>query len=126
MSKPSTLESRIATALTATEIKSSNLATLIAETETAITTADKTAEEERTKALDPIASPDATKAREAMQAAEFSRDRLRTAASAAGQTQGGQGAGTRCRLDGITRRSRPSVMRRRSSCANVIPQSSPS
>jgi hypothetical protein len=78
MSKPSTLESRIATALTATDIKSSNLATLIAETEAAITTADKTAEEERTKALDPIASPDATKAREAMQAAEFSRDRLRT------------------------------------------------
>jgi hypothetical protein len=78
MSKPSTLESRIATALTATDIKSSNLATLIAETESAITTADKTAEEERTKALDPIASPDATKAREAMQAAEFSRDRLRT------------------------------------------------
>src|SRR5262245_25293425 len=78
MSKPFTLESRIATALTATDIKSSNLATLIAETEAAITTADKTAEEERTKALDPIASPDATKAREAMQAAEFSRDRLRT------------------------------------------------
>jgi hypothetical protein len=78
MSKPSTLESRIATALTATDIKSSNLATLIAETEAAITTADKIAEEERTKALDPIASPDATKAREAMQAAEFSRDRLRT------------------------------------------------
>jgi hypothetical protein len=78
MSKPSTLESRIATALTATDIKSSNLATLIAETEAAITTADRTAEEERTKALDPIASPDATKAREAMQAAEFSRDRLRT------------------------------------------------
>ncbi len=78
MSKPSTLECRIAMALTATDIKSSNLATLIAETETAITTADKTAEEERMKALDPIASPDATKAREAMQAAEFSRDRLRT------------------------------------------------
>ena len=78
MSKPSTLESRIATALTATDIKSSNLATLIAETEAAITTADKIAEEERTKALDPIASPDATKAREAMQAAEFNRDRLRT------------------------------------------------
>jgi hypothetical protein len=48
-----------------------DLATLISETESAIDAADKAAEEERIKALDPIASPDPKAAREAMQAAEF-------------------------------------------------------
>jgi hypothetical protein len=51
---------------------------LIAETEAAITQADADAEAERANALDPIASPDAAKAREALAAAEFARDRLRT------------------------------------------------
>ena len=73
------LEHRIADALKADDIKSSDLAALIVETEIAAAAADKTAEEEREKALDPLASPDAAKAREAMQMAEFSRDRLRTA-----------------------------------------------
>ena len=36
------------------------------------------ADEQRTKALDPVLSPDAAAAREAMQAAEFTRERLRT------------------------------------------------
>ena len=38
---------------------------------------DKAAEEARTKALDPLASPDAAKARGAMEDAAFIRDRLR-------------------------------------------------
>jgi len=72
-----TLEKSIAAAL-AGDITSTDLAALIAETEGAIFDADKAAEAERKKALDPLASPDAAKAREAMQAAEFARDRLRT------------------------------------------------
>lgn len=72
-----TLEKSIATAL-AGDITSSDLAVLIAETETAISEADATAHLERSKALDPALSPDATAARETMQAAEFARDRLHT------------------------------------------------
>jgi hypothetical protein len=77
MSAPS-LEKRIATALGGNDAASADLATLIAETEAAITQADAAADTERTWALDPALSPDAKVAREAMQAAEFSRDRLRT------------------------------------------------
>jgi hypothetical protein len=73
----STLEERIAAALSA-NIASSDLAALIAETEEAIALADSTAESERAKALDPIASPDPIKARAAMENAAFTRDRLRT------------------------------------------------
>jgi hypothetical protein len=51
---------------------------LIAETEAAITVADATASAERTKSLDPVLSPDAKAAREAMAAAEFARERLKT------------------------------------------------
>ena len=51
---------------------------LIAETETAIAAADEVAEAEREKALDPALSPDPKAAREAIQAAELARDRLRT------------------------------------------------
>jgi hypothetical protein len=72
-----TLEQRVATALVA-DTTSANLAALIAETEAAITQADVTASAERTKALDPVLSPDAKAAREAMAAAEFDRDRLCT------------------------------------------------
>jgi predicted transcriptional regulator len=78
MNKLPTLERRIGAALTSTDITSTDLAALIAETESAIATADKTAEEERAKALDPALSPDPKAAREAMQDAEFSRDRLKT------------------------------------------------
>jgi hypothetical protein len=78
MNKPPTLEQKVAAALSAADVKSSDLADLIAETESAIATADKTAEEERAKALDPALSPDPKAAREAMQDAEFSRDRLKT------------------------------------------------
>jgi hypothetical protein len=74
----SELEKKIATALADKDIASSNLAALFAETETAIAAADQAAEAEREKALDPALSPDPKAAREAIVAAEFARDRLRT------------------------------------------------
>src|SRR5262249_11239759 len=74
----SDLERRIAAALADDAIASTAIAELIQETEAAITAADATAESERVKALDLARSPDPRAAREAMQAAEFSRDRLRT------------------------------------------------
>ena len=74
----SSLEKQIAAALGGADATSADLAALIADTDAAISQADATAEAERTKALDPALSPDAKAAREALQAAEFSRDRLRT------------------------------------------------
>lgn len=71
------LEKRIVAALS-DEISSKNLAALIAETGTAIAAAEEAAEAERTKALDPIASPNAIKAKAAMERAAFARDRLHT------------------------------------------------
>src|SRR5262245_2311023 len=72
------LENRIVTAMAATDITSSDLSELLGETDAAIAAADKTAEEERSKALDPVLSPDAKVARQAMEDAAFTRDRLRT------------------------------------------------
>jgi hypothetical protein len=76
--RPVPLEQRITAALADADMNSADLATLIQETETAIVAAEQSAEAERTKGLDPTLSPDAKAAREAMQAAEFARDRLRT------------------------------------------------
>ena len=73
-----TLEQRIASALADEDVVSDDLAALIVETEAAVAAADKTAEEERVKALDPALSPDPKKARAAMEDAEFCRDRLKT------------------------------------------------
>jgi hypothetical protein len=73
----STIEERIAAALSE-GVTSSHLAALIAETEESISLADTTAEAERVKALDPIASPDPVKARAVMENAAFTRDRLCT------------------------------------------------
>jgi hypothetical protein len=73
-----TLEQRIGSALADDSITSTALVELITEVETAIVVADKAAEEEREKALDPLTSPDAAKARAAMEGAAFTRDRLRT------------------------------------------------
>jgi hypothetical protein len=73
-----TLEQRIAVALSDSDIASSDLAALITEVEAAVTAADEAAIKSREQALDPIASPDPTKARAAMEAAAFTRDRLRT------------------------------------------------
>jgi hypothetical protein len=72
------LEHRVAKSLTDANVTSSELADLFGELQAAITDADKAVEEERKKALDPVASPNAKAAREAMQSAEFARDRLRT------------------------------------------------
>jgi len=72
------LERRIAAALKSDEIASADLADLIEETEAAATAADAAAEAEHAKALDLLASPDAAKARAAMERAAFTRDRLRT------------------------------------------------
>jgi hypothetical protein len=73
-----TLEQRISAALADNnDIDSSVLATLIAETETAVTTADEAATTAHQLAFDLIASPDAGKARAAMEQAIFTRGRLR-------------------------------------------------
>src|SRR5262245_20547779 len=72
------LENRIVTAMAATDITSSDLSELLGETDAAIAAADKTAEEERSKALDPALSPDPKVARAAMEDAAFTRDRLKT------------------------------------------------
>jgi hypothetical protein len=73
-----TLEQRIAAALADNDIDSSALATLIAETEAASVDADTAAITARELSLDPVVSPDPTKARAAMESAAFTRDRLRT------------------------------------------------
>ena len=73
----SALEKRIASALSSDDT-AGNLAALVDETEAAIIQADATAEAEREKALDPLISRDAAKARAIMEDAAFTRDRLRT------------------------------------------------
>ena len=118
------LEKKIASALTA-DVKSADIAALIAETEVAITQA---AEAERAKALDPIVSPDAAKAHAAMTDAAFMRERLRTALprlreryqEVAAQKNTGQ-RGMR-----IVMRSRSNAMRWRRSSASSIGRPRPS
>jgi hypothetical protein len=68
------LEKRITTALAA-DTTSSDLATLIQETEAGIVAADAAAERER--AFDPALSPDPGEARAAMENATFAANRLR-------------------------------------------------
>lgn len=72
------LEKRIAAALTE-DVTSTELAAVIANTEAAITEADATAKAEKEKALDLLVSPDADKARAAMEDAAFICGRLRAA-----------------------------------------------
>ena len=72
------LENRIATALAAIDITSTDLTQLVVEAEAAIAAADNVAEDERAKALDPALSPDPKAARQAMEDATFMRDRLKT------------------------------------------------
>ena len=72
-----TLEQRIATALSKAA-PSSDLAALTAETEAAVSAAEAAAIEAHEQALDPMLSPDPTKARTAMEDAVFTRDRLKT------------------------------------------------
>ena len=125
MSKPSTLESRIATALTATDIKSSNLATLIAETEAAITRPTRLRKKSARKRWTP--SPHQMRPRPVRQC------RLRSLA-VIGCAQCCLGCRTKHKevkeqehaaaWSAIMRRSRPGATRRRSSCANVTRRSS--
>jgi predicted transcriptional regulator len=75
---PITLEQEIVAALADADVTSNNLSALIERTEAAIPETDQAAETARSMALDPALSPDAKAAREAMAAAEFARDRLRT------------------------------------------------
>jgi hypothetical protein len=79
MTKPAPiLEARITAALSATDIKAAELATLFQQTETAIAAAAHTAELDRTRALDPALSPDPKAARQAMEDAQFTVARLKT------------------------------------------------
>lgn len=77
MAEPS-LEQKIASALSSTDISATDVAELLRETATAMASADETAEQERAKALDPLLSPDPKAALAALQEVEFGRDRLRT------------------------------------------------
>ena len=77
MSEQKSLERRISVALNSTTIASSELGALVQETLLAITQADRTAEAERVRALDPALSPDPAAARTAMDDAAFARDRLK-------------------------------------------------
>ena len=76
MNTPS-LEKRIAAALGGNNATSAAIAALLEETETAILAAEEAATKAREQALDPIAAPDAVKARQSMEDAAFTRDRLR-------------------------------------------------
>jgi hypothetical protein len=88
----SAIEKRVSTMLSSRDATSDDLASLIAETETAIAAADEAAEAERKKALDPVLSPDPKAAREAIEAAELAREPFAHAAAA---TAGGAGGGVR-------------------------------
>jgi hypothetical protein len=72
----SALEKKITDALLNEAVTSAKLAALISELEDAIIKANENAERERAKAMDPLASPDAKAAREALKAAEFDCERL--------------------------------------------------
>jgi hypothetical protein len=73
-----TIEQRIAQALSDENISSLDVAALLAETEEASIEADRAAVEARELAFDPIASPDANRARAAVETANFVCARLRT------------------------------------------------
>jgi hypothetical protein len=71
-------EQKISLALTNPNIGSTDLIELIAEVGEAVVAAEKSAAAEKAKALDLVASPDSSKAHDAVVAAELTRDRLRT------------------------------------------------
>jgi hypothetical protein len=73
-----TLEEKIAAALSDDKISSLDVGDLLAETEQASINADEAAIEARDLALDPIASPDANRARASIETANFTCARLRT------------------------------------------------
>jgi hypothetical protein len=75
---PAALEQRITSALANAQITSAELRELIPDTEAALAAAEATAQAEREKALDAVASPDAATAEQAAWAVEFRRDRWRS------------------------------------------------
>ena len=79
MNAAPTLEQRVASALSDGDIGSNALAALIAETSTAIETAEKEAKAAREAAIDLVTSPDPVEARASMEAAAFTCERLRGA-----------------------------------------------
>ena len=81
MSKSQSLEQKIAAALGNRRVASADLDELISETEQSVAEAEKTAQAEREKALDPVASPDGAEAEKLVWALELRRDRLRSSLS---------------------------------------------
>jgi hypothetical protein len=75
---PKVIEERVASALANASIASAELRALIPEAASALATAEATANAERAKAFDPVASPESAKAEQSVWAAEFRRDRLRS------------------------------------------------
>jgi hypothetical protein len=73
------LESRVAAALTSDNMPSGDLEMLIGEVETTAAAFDTAAREQRERAVDILATPDAHAARERALTAELNRDRLRNA-----------------------------------------------
>jgi hypothetical protein len=73
------LEQKIATALTATDITSTDLTALIVEVEAAAQAADENATKVREQALDPAVVVDTTKVATAVATAMLTRDRLQAA-----------------------------------------------
>jgi hypothetical protein len=73
-----TRRSWITSALANASIASTELRELILETEAALTAAEATAQAERAKALDPVASAASAEVERSVRAAEFRRDRLRS------------------------------------------------
>jgi hypothetical protein len=95
MTKQTTLEQRIGAVLTDDYTKSSVIAALVAETETAIVVADENAKLEQERVFDPLASPDPKAAREAMQAAQRA---AATAAAPEGNARAGASSEMVCRV----------------------------
>jgi hypothetical protein len=75
---PPSLEQRAASAASSDTMSSAELAKLIEEVDVGIVAADRTAVEQKNRALDPALAPDPRVARNAMEDAQFAADRLRT------------------------------------------------
>jgi hypothetical protein len=93
-----TLEQRIASALNAAAITSSDLDTLIAESEAAAAAADLAAAKAREAALDPAVVVDTAKMGAAVATATLSRDRLQAALPRLQQQLKQAGTGVHCSL----------------------------
>jgi hypothetical protein len=77
MNKQPTLENRIVSMLNSAEATSTDIETLLAEIDDAISAADAAINKTREAALDPTQMPDANKARAAVEDVIFATQRLR-------------------------------------------------